>query len=266
MATSHLAGPAVDDALRMADIFSARGWSCVLGPWVPPDSTPRQNFSTYCLAVDAIVARRLDAYVSIKLSTIGYDATLFGELLTRGREAGVRVHCDSIGPESAELTMAVVERAAAVHPNVGSTLPAGWRRSPLDAMRLAGLGVALRLVKGQWADPEGAIGGLGPAFVDLARALAGKGTTVAIATHDRRVARESLSILTASGTACEMEQISGLPQNCAGVAAALAVPFRVYIPYGYPYLPYNIWQVRARPTVALWALRDFIAGRHRPVR
>ncbi len=249
----------------MADIFSARGWSVVLGPWVAPGSTPRRNVSTYGLAIDAIAARRLDAYVSIKLSTIGYDGALFGELLDRGKGAGVRVHCDSIGPDSADLTMAAVERAAETHSNVGSTLPAGWRRSPLDAMRLAGMGVAVRIVKGQWSDPDGPVGDLRGAFVGLAGALAGKGTTVSIATHDRRVARESLSILKGSGTPCEMEQISGLPQNCASVASELAVPFRVYIPYGYPYLPYNIWQVRARPTVALWALRDFIVGRHRSV-
>ncbi len=256
----------MEDALRLADIFAARGWSCVLGPWVPPDSTPRENFSTYCSAIDAIIARRLDAYVSIKLSTIDFDGALFSGLLARGRDAGVRVHCDSIGPDTADRTMATVERAAATHPNLGSTVPAGWRRSTLDAMRLAAMGVAVRIVKGQWADPEGPIGDTGRAFIGLAKSLAGKGTTVAVATHDRRVARESLSVLGASATACEMEQISGLPQNCAGIASGFGVPFRVYIPYGYPYLPYNIWQVRTRPTVALWALRDFIVGRHRSVR
>ena len=266
LAASHLAGPAVGDAIRLAELFSGRGWSCAIGPWVSPDSTPRDNFSIYCLAIDAIVARGLDGYLSIKLSTIGYDEGMFGELLARGRGARVRIHCDSIGPESADPTMAMVGKAAAAHTNVGSTLPAGWRRSPTDALRLAEWGVAARIVKGQWSDPGGRVNDIRSCYVGLARTLAGKGIRVGIATHDRRVARESISLLVAAGTPCDMEQLSGLPQNCASIARSLGVPFRVYIPYGYPYLPYDIWQVRARPAVAIWALRDFIAGKHRPVR
>jgi proline dehydrogenase len=253
----------VEDAIRLADIFSRRGWSSTLGPWVSPESAPPENFSVYCRAIEAINARGIDAYLSIKLSTIGYDEGMFGELLSRG--GGMRIHCDSIGPESADRTMAVVGRAAAAHPNVGSTLPAGWRRSPTDAARLAEWGVAVRIVKGQWGDPGGRVDDIRSAFVGVARALAGRGVRVGVATHDVRVARESISLLTAAGTPCDMEQISGLPQNCAPVARSLGVPFRVYIPFGYPYLPYNIWQVRTRPAVAMWVLRDFIAGKHRPV-
>ncbi len=104
LAASHLAGPAVDDALRLADLFTIRGWSCAIGPWVSPDSTPRQNFSLYGNAIDAIISRGLDAYLSIKLSTIGYDHAMFADLLSRGEAAGMRIHCDSIGPESAEPT------------------------------------------------------------------------------------------------------------------------------------------------------------------
>ena len=191
---------------------------------------------------------------------------MFGELLSRGRATGLRIHCDSIGPESADPTMAMVGKAAATYPNVGSTLPAGWRRSPADAVKLAEWGVAVRIVKGQWSDPGGPVSDIRLDYVALARTLAGKGIRVGVATHDRRVAQESISLLVAAGTPCDMEQISGLPQNCASIARSLGVPFRVYIPFGYPYLPYNIWQVRTRPAVAMWALRDFIAGKHRPVR
>lgn len=247
----------------MAEICSRRGWASVLGPWVAPGNSPRENFTIYLRAVESIAARRLDAYLSIKLSTIGYDAGMFAELLDRGQASGIRIHCDSIGPESAEPTMSAVGRAAASHTNIGSTLPAGWRRSVRDAPVLADWGVAIRIVKGQWGDPAGRIPDIREAYVAIARSLAGRPNRIGIATHDRRVARESLSLLAAAGTPCDMEQISGLPQNCVSVARSLGVPFRVYIPYGYPYLPYNIWQVRTRPAVALWAVRDFIAGKHR---
>jgi proline dehydrogenase len=191
---------------------------------------------------------------------------MFADLLARGDAAGMRVHSDSIGPESADPTMAMIGKAAARHRNVGATLPAGWRRSAMDAARLLEWGVAVRIVKGQWADPAGPVADIRSAFVEVARALAGGKGKVGVATHDRRVARESIALLTGAGTPCDMEQISGLPQNCASLARSLGVPFRVYIPYGHPYLPYNIWQARTRPAVAFWAMRDFISGKHRPIR
>jgi proline dehydrogenase len=265
LAASHLAGPDIEDALRLAEVCSARGWSFVVGPWVAPDNSPRENLSIYVRAIEALAGRN-DGYLSLKLSTIGYDEGMFGELLDRGRAAGVRIHCDSIGPESAGPTMALVGKMAASHGNIGATLPAGWRRSAGDAPILAEWGVAIRIVKGQWSDPAGPVPDIRSSYVSLARALAGRPNRIGVATHDRRVARESLSILTAAGTPCDMEQISGLPQNCVSLARSLGVPFRVYIPYGHPYLPYNIWQVRARPAVAMWAIRDFIAGKHRAMR
>jgi proline dehydrogenase len=266
LAASHLAGPGVDDALRLAERFAARGWSCALGPWVAPDSSSKDNLSLYGRALDALAAGRPGAYLSIKLSTLGYDDGMFAELLSRAAQSGTRVHSDSIGPDSADRTMAMVGRAAARFRNVGATLPAGWRRSRGDAARILEWSIPVRIVKGQWADPAGAVPDLRGAFLELARSLAGAAATVGVATHDRRVAAPSLAALRSAGTPCEMEQISGLPWNCAVLASSAGVPFRVYIPFGFPYLPYNIWQVRTRPAVAFWAMRDFIAGEHRAVR
>lgn len=238
----------------------------MIGPWVAPDRSPGQNLALYREAVDALTARRLDGYLSIKLSTLGYDDGMFTELLAHAAPSGIRVHSDSIGPESAGPATAMIGRAAARFTNVGATAPAGWRRSPADAAKFVEWGVAVRIVKGQWADPAGAVPDIRASFLALAGVLAGGKGRVGVATHDRKVAAPALSLLAAAGTPCDMEQISGLPGNCAPLAASAGVPYRVYIPYGFPYLPYNIWQVKARPAVAFWVLRDFIAGRHRAVR
>ncbi len=250
----------------MAMVFARNGWRCALGAWVSPESAPRENFALYSESVEALAGSGLTGYLSVKLASLGYDQALFGELVGAAARRGVRIHCDSVGPESVDRTMDVLEKAGALSEHLGSTLPAGWRRSPADAEKLAALGVAVRIVKGQWGDPERRVGDLRAAFVGLAGKLSGRGVPVSVATHDRVVARRSLDLLTRSGTDCELEQISGLPLNCAPIASEAGVPFRVYIPFGYPYLPYNIWQIRTRPVVALWALRDFIAGRHRSVR
>jgi len=266
LAASHLAGPAVGDALRLAELYRARGWLCTLGPWVAPESTPAENLALYVEGVETLAARGIDGYLSVKLSTLGYDDGMFADLLARGAASGVRIHADSIGPGSADQTMAMIGKAASRFRNIGATLPAGWRRSVADAARLVEWGVAARIVKGQWADPAEPVPDIRVAFIAVARALTASTATVAVATHDRVVAADSLVILRTASTPCNMEQISGLPPTCADLASTLGVPFRVYIPYGFPYLPYNIWTVRTRPAVAFWALRDFIAGKHRVVR
>ena len=266
LAASHLAGPALEDALRIAGVVAARGWSCAIGPWVGPDGNPESNAGLYARTIDAIASGRPDAYLSIKLSTLGYDNDRFFALLERAARSGTRVHADSLGPETADRTMAMIAAAAARFTNVGTTLPAGWRRSVADAAALSRLGVNVRIVKGQWPDPAGRIPDIRSAFVRVAEALAGGAGTVGVATHDRPLAVRVLGLLASSGTPCEMEQISGLPWNCAATAASAGVPFRLYVPFGHPYLPYGLRTVRVRPAVALWAARDFIAGRHRRVR
>lgn len=265
LAASHLAGPDVSDAVGMARVFSDMGWHCTLGAWAAPDSTPRENFILYCRGIEALAASGLDGYFSIKLCTLGYDRAMFEELAGLAAGHDIRVHCDSMDPLTADRTMSIIGQAHARYENIGSTLPAGWRRSRPDAEKLADWGVPVRIVKGQWGDPDRRVTDIRAAFVTLAGQLAGRGLRISVATHDRSVALRSLALLTGAGTDCEMEQISGLPQNCSAIAGAAGVPFRVYIPYGFPYLPYNIWQVRTRPAVALWALRDFIAGKHRRV-
>lgn len=249
----------------MARAFSARGWHCTLGAWAAPESTPRENFNLYTRGIEALAASGLNGYFSIKLCTLGYDRAMFEDLVDLAAGKNLRVHCDSMDPQTADRTMSIIRQMNARSEHIGSTLPAGWRRSAPDAEKLADWGVAVRIVKGQWGDPDRRIADIRAAFVGLAEKLAGRGLRISVATHDRSVALRSLALLTAAGTECEMEQISGLPQNCAAIAGAAGVPFRVYIPYGFPFLPYNIWQVRTRPAVALWVLRDLIVGKHRRV-
>ena len=64
----------------MAELFAARGWACVIGPWVAPDSAPATNLELYGAAVDALASHRLDGYLSIKLSTIGYDDGMLADM------------------------------------------------------------------------------------------------------------------------------------------------------------------------------------------
>lgn len=265
LTASHLAGPDLRDALHIRQEAAHRGWMCTLAYWSGPDDTPAAVVRTSMAALESLLADATGGYLSVKVPALGYDIGAITALLQRAEPSGVRIHFDAMDPESAERTFDILRKCAASHTNIGCTLPARWRRSLDDAEALAGMGIPIRIVKGQWQDPLHRRIDVRRQFLEIVRRLADSASIVAVATHDRPLARRSLTLLKESGRSCEMEQMSGLPQNCRHLAHELGVPFRIYIPFGYPSLPYDIRQVRARPAVIAWALRDAVAGKHRPL-
>jgi proline dehydrogenase len=263
MTKSHLAGPEVDDALRIYRQAKSRGWSCTFGYWSGPEDTPTSNAAVYLNTLHQILGNHLQCYLSIKLTSINYDVGVVSELLQLGSERGIRIHFDAMDPDSANPTFSLLDCALKSYRNVGCTLPSRWKRSIDDAARLVEYGIPVRIVKGQWPDPLDPRRDPVSGYLEIVKRLSGRAAFVAVATHDRRVARAALRVLKDTKTPCEMEQLSSLPQNCARLAHSLGVPMRLYVPFGFASLPYDIWQVRTRPQIVAWVLRDAIAGKHR---
>ena len=139
-------------------------------------------------------------------------------------------------------------------------MPARWRRSAADALRLREGPSRIRLVKGEWADPAGDVLDVAAAYLDLAASLAGRRAAVAVATHDPALAEASLRLLKAAGTPCELEQLRGLPRRrTMTVARRMGVPVRLYYAFGPGWWPYAADKALARPYLPLWAIRDLLA-------
>jgi proline dehydrogenase len=261
---AYLAGPRIHDALPACLALEARGRASTVGFWNRGADEPRQVAREYEAAVDTLAQRGLDSYLSIKAPALGLSSELVAELLERSRSAGVRVHFDSLSPETAERTIALIVAAAQQHKELGITLPAAWRRSPTDAGAAVELGLGVRVVKGQWLDPTAPGQDLRAAFLVLVEQLAGRARRVAVATHDETLAREALRRLRAARTPCELELLFGLPAAAAARAAdELSVPVRVYVPYGHASLPYRISDALRDPRVTSWLLQDLLRGRRK---
>lgn len=118
----------------------------------------------------------------------------------------------------------------------------------------------VRLVKGQWNDPDDLHEHhVRSRFLRLAEMFKGTNSTVLIATHDKPLARAALNSLAEAGTACELEQMFGLPWATHINTERGPVTRRMYIPYGTAYLPYNFAFVGERLEILYWILRDCIA-------
>jgi len=241
----HVSG---EDAASAAHRLRRLGGSVSGGYFHRDGATPEEVAETYRELADRLAG--CDALLALKAPALGFDEALIGGIAA----AGLPLVFDSLTEPHAERTLALAETLAA-----GAALPARWRRSEADAQRLRDGPCRIRLVKGEWPDPQGDVTGVAEAYLGLARILAGRKAAVGVATHDPQLAEAALRILQDAGTPCELEQLRGLPRRrTTAIARKLGVAVRLYYPFGPGWWPYAVDKALARPYLPLWALRDWL--------
>ncbi|HWB11986.1 MAG TPA: hypothetical protein VG826_22365 [Pirellulales bacterium] len=257
-ARSYIAGPALEDALRVATELAGRGFATTLGFWDGEGDTPAGVAQEYLAALDALSRAGHDSYVSIKFPALADSGELLADVLKKAATSHQRIHFDSLAPEAADATWsAAVEAAQSAGVTISCSIPGRWRRSLDDAHAAVAAGIVPRVVKGQWADPTGQETDLRKGFLRVVEQLAGRASHVAIASHDAPLAGEAIKCLRTNGTSCELELLYGLPERASlAVAEREGVPVRFYVPYGKAYLPYCLGQARRQPSLLWWLLRD----------
>lgn len=247
--------------MRVCRAMASQQISATICPWNAPGESPRRVCDMYLAAARALGSAGIDGYLSIKAPALGFSSELLAEIVEAARTAGVAIHFDSLAPEAAEPTWDLIASTRDRCSRLGCTLPARWRRSALDVGRALELGLAVRIVKGQWPDSEPNNGDIPGQFDHLVRLLAGRARHVAVATHDHVLAGRTLSHLQRTGTSCELELLLGLPRRLTmNVARHHGVGIRLYVPYGRATLPYDIGEVRTNRRIAWWAARDWLVS------
>ena len=262
-AAAYGAGPGIDDALDAARRLASYGIASTVGYSAAPGETGRAAADVQLAAFDRLSAGDLDCYVSVKLSEVGFDAGLFAEFDAAAARSGRRLHLDALAPETVDGVWRLLEGAPRVG-GLGVSFPGRWRRSADDASRAAELGLAVRVVKGQWA--YGADGDVDPGggFLRVVDRLCGHTGGVAVATHDVTLLTEALRRLNAAGTPCEVELLYGLPFRAPAVAArARGIPVRLCVPYGDVGATYGIAALKRNPTAAWWLVQDLLLGKEK---
>lgn len=260
-AQAYIAGEQLTDAMVVADRLEERGLGVTLGYWDGPDDSPRQVADQYLAAIRSLVGREHD-YVSIKVPSLGFSHELMAEVAEQAAKRRVRLHFDALSPDTADRSRALFEEALQFGGDLSYTLPGRWARSIDDAAWAIELQIPVRVVKGQWADPEDPDRDLRFGFLSVIDALAGRARHVAVASHDTSLVGHSVKCLRAAKTSCEVELLYGLPMRESLLQADwLALAAHIYVPYGKAYLPYAMSRVRSNPRMLWWLVRDLFSSR-----
>jgi proline dehydrogenase len=258
---AYIAGPQLDDAIRTCRHLFGLGFGGTICFWNIENDSPRQILDAYSSALTVLADEKKDCYLSIKLPPLNYDFALLSEVLEQARHMNTLVHFDSLGYETADRTFSIISLAARSYPHLGCTLPGRWVRSIADADIAVDLGLHVRVVKGQWPDPQHRELSPREGYLNVIDRLAGRARFVAVATHDAELGRTALGRLRQARTPCSLELLYGLPvKPSLKVASELDVPVRIYVPFGQGWLPYSLTQARRNPRVFWWILRDLIIG------
>ena len=241
--------------------MEAAGVASTIGYFNADDDLPETVQRESCSAIDAIAELGMSGYASIKVPSLAYSMDRVRAIADRARRYGQLLHFDSHGPQTADPTLAVLGSLLPYYPKLGLTIPGRWLRSPDDADWATERNIRVRVVKGQWEcsvrpdiDPR-------EGFLAVIDRLAGRAAEVAIATHDAPLAHAAIGRLMKTGTACELELLSGLPRReVMTVAREFGIPVRLYIPFGNAWLPYALGQVLRKPRMWGWMIRDVMSA------
>ena len=258
---AYVPGRELADALAIARRLAGDGIACTLGYFHDGSETSNQLTALARQTVAAVAGLSPRGYLSVKTPAFHHRPAVAGEIVAAARDGGVLAHFDSHDIGSADATFLCMRQAVEQGAAVGVTIPGRWRRSPDDAVAAAALGVRVRVVKGEWPDPEAPAMDLRQGFLAVIDRLAGQPVAVAVATHDPWLARESITRLRAAGTPCELELLNGLPRRrLLALARELSVPVRLYLPFGASWRPYALGKVRDNPRMLGWVARDSVVG------
>ena len=250
---NYIAGPSTDDAQRVSAILASRGYSVTQGYWDSPRDARELILQACLTAVENLAALPGDNYLSLKIPSLDYDDSAFGRLREHCRDHDVALHFDSLAPEHADRIWSFLTRhEALLGDDVGCTLPGRWPRSVDDVDIVTRLGLDVRVVKGQWLDPEAPDHDARQGCLDVVGRLAGTVSNVRVATHDYELASESIRRLKRAGSDCELELLYGLPiDRLAALAVSTDTPVRFYVAFGHAYLPYALGSLRRNPRMIL---------------
>lgn len=230
----------------------------------------------YLGVFDAIAARKLPAWPSVKPTQLGLDLSLdaclanLDALAAKAGATGSMLWIDMEDSSYVDRTLDLYRKLRARHERVGLCLQSYLRRTPADLRALLPLRPVIRLVKGAYAEPPH-VAFPAKRDVDLAyyelgvkllEATAAHGTVTVFGTHDvalveRLVARADQTGVKADQL--EIHMLYGIGTAAQQALAARGRAVKVLISYGSAWFPWYMRRLAERPA-NVWFVVKSLAG------
>lgn len=272
----YIAGETMEDALQKLTALAAEGYPGVidlLGEDVTGEAAARQVAAQYQATADAVRAKGLDAYVSIKPTHFGLRTSrdlaleLYTDLARHCAAQGQFVRVEMEDHTTTDDTLWIFQRLRGSLSNVGIVLQSRLKRTP-DDIRALPPESDVRMVKGIYLEPaEIAHTEYVPirdAFVTECEQLWRAGHRIRLATHDEHMAARCIQLATDLGVArdrYEFEVLLGVQQPLWERWKARKYTVRVYVPYGPDWRAYSTRRLKKNPAMAGHVLRAMLKGR-----
>jgi proline dehydrogenase len=274
-----VAGTEIADAVRATQAVNKAGMSVSidnLGENVTNPDEARHSARLYEQILDAIVASRLNANVSLKLTHMGLDVD---EKLARDLVSGLVARAATMQPrgfvrvdmEGSPYTQRTLDFVHELHGapgnrgSVGAVIQAYLKRSESDIEKLLSEGIRIRLCKGAYKEPASIAfekkEEVDANYVRLMKILLKSGVYHGLATHDPNMIRQAQAFATSEKIArdsFEFQMLYGIRRDLQQSLVKDGWRMRVYIPFGTEWYPYFMRRLGERPANALFVARNLL--------
>jgi proline dehydrogenase len=276
MSGRFVAGMTIDEALGACERMNREGIAVTLdalGESVTTEAQARASADVYHRMLDAIAAHGMNANVSLKLSQMGMDfdpalaERIVGELVEHASRVNSFVRIDMEGSPYTEATIAMTERLQGRgdgNSGVGTVLQAYLFRTAVDAERLLGQGIRIRLCKGAYKEPAEIAFPLktdvDANYVKLAERMMTSGVLCGIATHDEAIVEKLLAFVRERNvprSAFEFQMLYGIRRDLQRRLVKQGFGVRVYVPFGPEWYPYFMRRLAERPANVFFMVKNF---------
>jgi len=279
VSSRFVAGTEISDAVRATQAINRGGMSVTidnLGENVTNPDEARHSAQLYDQILDAIVANRLNANISLKLTHMGLDVD---ERLARDIVAGLVAKAASMNPpgfvrvdmEGSPYTQRTLDFVHELHGmpgnanSVGTVIQAYLKRSESDVENLLAERIRIRLCKGAYKESAdiafAAKSDVDANYVKLAKALLKSGIYHGLATHDENMIQQAEAFAIRekiSPDSFEFQMLYGIRRDLQQRLVRKGWRVRVYIPFGTEWYPYFMRRLGERPANVFFIARNLL--------
>ena len=244
----------------------------ILGEHTQDVMVAKDITANYIKLYNDIKNDNLDCNISIKLSHIGSDINndLFNKNLTKIHNQSIKcdnfLRLDMENSNLTDITITTFLNKYKIYTNIGLVIQAYLFRS-LDDINNLEKGMNIRLCKGIYnesnkvaiKDPNQ----INENYLKLLKSAFQKGLYVGIATHDIKLIKKSLEIISSmniNNNLFEFQVLYGVPMgNMINKLVSRRYKVRVYVPYGKDWYDYSIRRLKENPNISKYVIKNLFS-------